>query len=661
MGFTANRYAQYSMPKYTPRTLQDLMVAPAYMRGQHDALDVQRGEMEASLAQYDSLAEHSDILKAKQQELYDEMSAQAGTLETEGFSPSSKSNFIRFNKKYQQAVGPMGDIGKIQTAKAMFDQERSELLQNGSAMGFSPQQIQLQIDAAREKYGAEFAETGEIKNMDMPLPPEYADIQDDIVRVNTILGDQLTKTLDTDGYEIETDENGLFVIRTEKKANLTQDNLAALQKAEEYLNARWSGSGKGAQAAPWLGLTNEQISKEISAGLGMMKKTRREDLTQIDYKFVPIPKPQVDNNGKPMNFITSKVQGYNAESVDPNSILRSTDNVENVEFDTNGTISNVATEYATYEDKIASYENEYKSKAQYDEELGLYTILAPYSSAGGEAGLDKARVVPIFKDGQHMVQQLDELRTNNPLLEGLSDKELITRLQNFKEDLASNYVTADIPVGANYEWTTELLFGNAAGSGENSVGIVSSDREVTIAGVQKTMVDVLDDLGYSDYEDFKLNASPAVQGYITSLGKWKSTAYDSKGRQVNMFVEASPELRKASETLITATTGLMQGKSLVNLGESIHPQYKGYTKYLVNDFSGNPVVVLSNKKNVKQVSDIVSFTPHFGSTKGDLKLVNEGDFVGTYNQFVSSEIAGLRTNSLYIDMSGVGATSKNKR
>ena len=116
-----NRYSNIQPARYTPRTLQELMVAPSYMREQHNQLDESRGALEASLAQVDPLAVHSDLAKRKQQELYDQMNQQAEQLASKGFTPTSKSDFIRLNKQYQQEVGPTGSLGKIQAAKKAME------------------------------------------------------------------------------------------------------------------------------------------------------------------------------------------------------------------------------------------------------------------------------------------------------------------------------------------------------------------------------------------------------------------------------------------------------------------------------------------------------------------------------------------------------------
>ena len=134
----------------------------------------------------------------------------------------------------------------------------------------------------------------------MPLPPEYVDIQDDLKVVKGLLGDELTKTLGDAEYNIEVDEKGVFAINTTRPGQLTQTNEKALKAAEEYLNNRYSGSGKGAQALPWMEMDAKQAAAEISTGLGMMVKTRNEDLSQDGYQFMAVPKAKVDKPAAPV-------------------------------------------------------------------------------------------------------------------------------------------------------------------------------------------------------------------------------------------------------------------------------------------------------------------------------------------------------------------------
>jgi hypothetical protein len=128
MATTVNRYTQTQENRYQPRTLQELMLAPAYKRGKHDEMDASISEYETALAQFSGMDTHDTRLKEEQKKLYDKMTSQRDKLNEEGFSQSSKSDFIRFNKEYQKAIGPQGNIGQIQSAKDSFAKSRQQIL-----------------------------------------------------------------------------------------------------------------------------------------------------------------------------------------------------------------------------------------------------------------------------------------------------------------------------------------------------------------------------------------------------------------------------------------------------------------------------------------------------------------------------------------------------
>ena len=286
MAQTINAYSQPTRARYNPRTLQDQMIAPMYMREQHNALDESRAALEGQIAQQDGMAEHDAVLQAEQAKLYAELQAQGDTLEREGFSPSARSNFLRFNKEYQTAVGPKGNLGKIAAAKAAFDQERSELLKNGTTMGYGPDQIQLQIDAARKQYGLDFAETGEIKNMDMPMPAKFQDLDADIKGMKAQLGSVTTQRFKDGTYEIINDDTGIHILNTKTQAKLKGTNAQNIKDAVTNLIGKYTGEGLGAQSLPWQGLSQEHAIEQIKSGLAVQKITDDRDI--IDERWSPL-------------------------------------------------------------------------------------------------------------------------------------------------------------------------------------------------------------------------------------------------------------------------------------------------------------------------------------------------------------------------------------
>ncbi len=650
-----NRYTQLQTPRYTPRTLQEMMMVPAYKREQHNTIDEGIGMAETALAQQDGLAMHDPAMKAEQERLYGNLSEQSRLLEEEGFSPASKSNFLRFNADYQKSIGPKGKLGMIGAAKTAFEKERETILANATAQGYGADQVQMQLDKAFENYKQKYEKDGIVENFRGPLSPRYEDLDDDILKFGAAMGAEALTIAKAKGYSITTDEkNGMLVMRTPTGTIVETSNDKNLQDAMDMLNSKWlKPGGEGTASAEWQSLTPERITERINSGLGLQRQYSKIDDIQSRYQFTAIPEAKTGDDGQPLTFINTKVKGFNAASIDPMSILNATDKVQGIQFK-DGNLVQGATQFATYQAKVDYYKNQPLTKVDYNTETGLYEAMK-YDSKR-----DKLVVTPIYKEGIHIAKNLTDLRKDNPFLAELNDQDLIEKLQNFKENLATNYVEVDIPQGANYEWTNELLFGNNAGSGEKTTGTITGQRLVTIDGRQLTMDQVSSQLGYDNFDEFITSGKVGVQGFVAATGTWEATATDEDGNPVSLFIEPNEQIKAAVTDLTTATTGLMEGKSIINLGAS--EAYEGYYQYIANDFSNNPLVVFSKDPNITKVSDLVTYSPHFGKTLGKMqpKDPGRGDFGGSYSQFVEGQMAALHTNPYYISSSGIGSTSKNK-
>ena len=75
-----NRYTQRTPARYNPRSFQELMTAPAYMREQHDNIEAGMAELETAIAQVDPLDLHSNEAKLEQERLYNSITEQADIL-----------------------------------------------------------------------------------------------------------------------------------------------------------------------------------------------------------------------------------------------------------------------------------------------------------------------------------------------------------------------------------------------------------------------------------------------------------------------------------------------------------------------------------------------------------------------------------------------------
>lgn len=279
---TVNRYTQTQENIYQPRTLQELMVAPAYKRQKHDELDAGIAQYETQLAQSDATSEHMGVLKERQDKLYQQMLSQRDKLETEGFTQSSKSNFIKFNKDYQQEMGPQGTIGKISKANEVMQANEKLYLGNAIKDGYSPAQAKINWDAHRQQYAEEFNQTGKVSSIDELYAPKYMDHIEEGRKYFKDAG--ITETDFTTGNgQIKTDKDGTYVINT-KTVRGDASNISQLKAAVDFLNNRLLNKGSDLnKSIKHQGLSEEAAIKDIigMSGIYTKKGTKTEDSSTI--------------------------------------------------------------------------------------------------------------------------------------------------------------------------------------------------------------------------------------------------------------------------------------------------------------------------------------------------------------------------------------------
>ena len=630
---TVNRYTNVSVPRYTPRTLQELMLVPAYKRQNHDTINESIAGLETQLSQYDGLDIHSDALKAEQERLYSKMTQQADQLEKEGYNPSSKSNFLRFNKEYQQAVGPQGQIGRIGSAKKQFEIDKENLIKNGTAMGYGPDQIQAKIDQKYQEYTNKFKETGKVVNFEAPMPPAYENLQDDIVKIGSVMGSEAMTKMKASGYKIGTDPTtGLFVITTADGSVVEASNDVNIKNAIEYLNKKWiDEGGTGTASSEWQNLTKEGIKEQINSGLGLQRDYKYIDDRKSSYQFI---QPKAGKETTPVEFLNDILQGINASTINPNSPLLLVDKFQEAKYNDKGELDISKGNYKTFEDKLNAFRK--NNSVKYNSDTGNYEVL---QGAAGSPGPGQSGTQIITKDWNHMKDDLKDLRVENPALAGLSDKELIGRMTNFRNSIKSNYITSNTPIGASYEWMTDRLFGNKEGTGEKGAGIMRQ-KGATLSGKEITYDQVYDELGYDSYSEFRVKGNPTLQGYVPAMGKWQATAYNKKGEPKDIFIQAESELQLITKRTTDATNAMLEGKTFADLG-AINTTNGTRYLYLVNDFA-NPMII---------ATDVVMTS---GKDLNSVKPVSSMPF----QNFAEAELMALQSNSKYISLSGVDKTSK---
>jgi hypothetical protein len=232
---TVNRYTQLSTPRYSPMSLQELMIAPAYKRQQHDSMSESIANTETQLAQIDPLDIHSDVAKAEQQRLYDQLNKQSELLAREGFNNTSKSDILRLNKDYQTTVGPTGILGKAQLAKQSLNKEKENYIANATKLGYSPEVAGQNWDEHVKQYSDNFKQSGNISTIDSLYAPNY---KDPATELKSLLKDAGMSSSDiaTIGSNIIFDETKGSYVLTSKARESFGNNTKQLEAAVDYMN-----------------------------------------------------------------------------------------------------------------------------------------------------------------------------------------------------------------------------------------------------------------------------------------------------------------------------------------------------------------------------------------------------------------------------------------
>lgn len=256
-----NRYTKLTPTTYNPRTLQELMVAPSYMRKQHDLADEAIGQYETEIAKVDPLTVHSELAMQEQKRLQDELSGYADELASNGFSNYNKSNLIRFNKKYQNAVSPTGIIGKVNAAKKQYDLEKKNFLNTAMKMNHSMEDALRNWEIHSKKYEDSF--DGEnVNNIDSLFAPKYYDY---LSEAKDLFGKAGVTVSNKSGgsSDIVKDEDGTYVLN-KKWENSKSNNIKQLKAAAKYLNNLVNNPNSDAyKSFTFEGKTTDSVLQEL--------------------------------------------------------------------------------------------------------------------------------------------------------------------------------------------------------------------------------------------------------------------------------------------------------------------------------------------------------------------------------------------------------------
>lgn len=284
MATTVNRYTQYQPARYTPRTLQELMIVPAYKRQQHDTLQQNISTLQQQLNKYDNLDIHDPLVQAEKQRLQDTMNSQLESLSSEGFNQSNKSNFINFNSDYQQAVGTEGVIGKASAVKKKYIEGLEKAIKN-APKEYSPEQVKRYYDQDFQNYVGNY-DGKTIENIPISGIAGYHNFEDDYFDLASKVGENEWENLIGKGAYI-TDVGGIPQMVIDDRTQINKSNEIGLNAANNLLANKYAPGTEARRSMEIQGLGVDDMNNVLTQGKQMMLDTSARTKGGKSFKNLP--------------------------------------------------------------------------------------------------------------------------------------------------------------------------------------------------------------------------------------------------------------------------------------------------------------------------------------------------------------------------------------
>lgn len=272
-----NRFTQLQPARYNTRTLQELMLAPSYMRQQHDSVQSALGSVLSNLQNVNNLAIHDRQVREEQARLQAQIQEQADRLTREGFTPTSKGDFIKLHSDYTKARSAQGVFGQAEAAKAAYIKNYEDAIKSGTKAGFSPEEMEAAWATHSNLYN-QSQQNGKISNIGNLSAPKYVDFIEEVKDLMKSTG-ETAKTIynDLGSSEIVTkDPRGQYVLTT-KGHKKYKDNVEQIQAVLDYMsNQIMNPNSEVGKSNAFRNITPQQALQQIS-GLGEIYRERTED------------------------------------------------------------------------------------------------------------------------------------------------------------------------------------------------------------------------------------------------------------------------------------------------------------------------------------------------------------------------------------------------
>ena len=319
-----NRYSSITTSEFNPLSFQEIMAAPLAMRQKHDN---SIAAAEALRIQANPLKEHSARALELKQQMDAEIDKNVDTLNKEGYNPTTFQNITKLNRQYQDLISPTGEIGKINTAKTVYDTNQEEFIKDAAKQNIGRDQA-LKLWDKKTAYYTGFGEDGKsITNVSPQGVAAYQDYEKYKQVAKSLMGEVESESR-SGGYKLVPSSlnNGTMVMVDSKGFKKNSTNLNALNNAIIAGNEMWlKPTGEGYKYNQDAGVDQNNFKQRFIGDFGSMLKTSRGRGYEENGQFIN------DATG-PNGGSSNKGSMFNDAIQDPNSIKNLDKNTGEIDF-----------------------------------------------------------------------------------------------------------------------------------------------------------------------------------------------------------------------------------------------------------------------------------------------------------------------------------------
>ena len=335
----ANRYDNGSVAKFNPLSFNELAAVPTMIRKKHDD---SIAAAEAMRIQADPLKEHYARALELKQQMDNEIAKNVDTLNKEGYNPTTFQNITKLNRQYQDLISPTGEIGKINTAKKVYDANQEEFIDDATkTKGWSRERA---ISNWNNKFANQYTGFGEdgksIVNIGQYGAPKKVEVMDVLKDVHGLLGEQVVGEMRASGYSFQPSPDGGMVMVDRSGRRIETSNKPNLRDAQNLINQKLVGK-EWQDSINFEGENTKNIYNQLTSGINAMVSNK-----------------VVDNRSENAQHIAPKT-GDGEDSEDGSGVIINNDS----------TLKSDAVKYTNYSDvlnarKILMKSNSSKDRAE---------------------------------------------------------------------------------------------------------------------------------------------------------------------------------------------------------------------------------------------------------------------------------------------------------